>query len=131
MQWFRIYAEFATDPVVQCLSFDDQRHFVIILCLKCSGVLDRKFGNAAGRVTMLKRAIGLDAKAFDEARNRLAEAGLINEEWQPINWNKRQFVSDHDPTAAERKRKQRDRERHGNVTRESRPVRVRYRYRVR
>lgn len=70
---------------------------------------------------MLKRAIGLDAKAFDEARNRLAEAGLINEEWQPINWNKRQFVSDHDPTAAERKRKQRDRERHGNVTRESRP----------
>jgi hypothetical protein len=26
--WFKFHHEFATDPVVQLLSFEDQRHFV-------------------------------------------------------------------------------------------------------
>jgi len=119
MQWFRLYAEFATDPVVQCLAFEDQRHFIVVLCMKASGVLDRPFADAQIRVEMLKRAIGLDAKAFEEARNRLCGAGLIDADWQPRNWNKRQFISDQDPTALQRKHKQRDRERHGRVTRDS------------
>lgn len=119
MQWFRMYAEFATDPVVQCLAFDDQRHFVMILCLKCSGVLDKQFGHPQVRIDMLKRALGLDGKAFDEAKTRLGERGLIDGEWNPRNWDKRQFISDRDPTAAERQRRHRERVSHGPVTRES------------
>jgi hypothetical protein len=40
--------------------------------------------------------------------------GLIDENWQPTNWNKRQFISD--TNATERKRKQRLKERHNDVT---------------
>jgi len=116
-QWFRMYAEFATDPVVQSLAFDDQRHFVMVLCLKCSGLLDREYGDPQQRVAMLRRALGLEAMAFDEAKTRLCSARLIDGDWQPVNWAKRQFVSDRDPTAADRKRRQR--ERHAHVTRDS------------
>ena len=35
-QWFRFYAEFATDPKVQMLSEQDQRRFIMLLCLRCS-----------------------------------------------------------------------------------------------
>lgn len=115
-QWFRMYAEFATDPVVQSLAFDDQRHFVMVLCLKCSGLLDREYGDPQQRVMMLRRALGLEAMAFDEAKTRLCSARLIDSNWQPVNWAKRQFVSDRDPTAADRKRRQR--ERHAHVTRD-------------
>lgn len=105
-----MYAEFATDPVVQALSFDDQRHFVVLLCLKCSGVLDKKFGSDQARYATLRNALGLDGVAFQEARTRLCEARLINYEWQPVNWDKRQYKSDiNDPTAAERMRRYRQR----------------------
>jgi hypothetical protein len=114
MQWFRMYAEFATDPVVQSMSFDDQRHFVIILCLKCSGALDRQFGDAHTRAAMLRRALGLEALAFDEAKNRLCASGLIDSSWQPKNWEKRQFLTDH--SAAERMKRYRQRHRDVTVT---------------
>lgn len=112
--WFRLYAEFATDPVVQSMSFDDQRHFVIVLCLKCSGALDREFGDSQTRIVMLRRALGLEALAFDEAKNRLCASGLIDGNWQPKNWEKRQFVSDH--SAAERMRNYRKRNSDVTVT---------------
>ena len=35
-QWFRMYAEFATDPKVQMMSEANQRRFVMVLCLRCS-----------------------------------------------------------------------------------------------
>jgi hypothetical protein len=114
MQWFRMYAEFATDPVVQSMSFDDQRHFVVVLCLKSSGALDREFGDVNVRNTMLRRALGLEALAFDEARNRLCASGLIDGNWQPKNWEKRQFLTDH--SAAERMRNYRKRHRDVTVT---------------
>lgn len=114
MQWFRMYAEFAHDPVVQSLAFEDQRHFVIALCLKSSGLLDREYPDPQARIAMLRRALGLDAAAFDEAGRRLMSSGLIDAGWQPVNWDKRQFVSDHN--AADRKRRQRERDSHSHVT---------------
>lgn len=96
------------------MSFDDQRHFVIVLCLKCSGALDRQFGDPQTRIAMLRRALGLEALAFDEAKNRLCASGLIDGDWQPKNWEKRQFVSDH--SAAERMRNYRKRHRDVTVT---------------
>lgn len=107
-----MYAEFATDPVVQCLAFDDQRHYVMILCLKSAGLLDKEFPSQEVRDGVLKRALGLGGAAYGEARDRLAAVGLVDEHWQPRTWDKRQFLSDADPTAAERQR----RRRHGPVT---------------
>lgn len=112
--WFRLHAEFATDPVVQALSFDDQRHFVMLLCFKASGLLDRQFGSAQLRLDVIRKTIGLDGKAWDEMRNRLVAIGLIDNDLQPINWDKRQFTSD---SSSERTKAYRERlKRHGDVT---------------
>ena len=57
--WFRMYHEFAGDPVIQALAFEDQRHFVMLLCLKCSGLLDRDFPSPDFRSRMIVRGLGL------------------------------------------------------------------------
>jgi len=102
--WFRMYSEFASDPVAQSLSFDDQRHYLIILCLKCQGVLDRKL-LPLNRTRIILRGLGLDDLVANEVRRRLMEVGFITDDWQPIAWNKRQFISDN---STERSRKSRN-----------------------
>lgn len=91
--WFRLYAEFSSDPVVQSLAFEDQRHFVVIMCLKCSGVLDRQI-TRPNRERIICRGLGLDPMAAAEVRRRLSDVGLIDQNWQPVAWDKRQFISD-------------------------------------
>jgi hypothetical protein len=113
MPWFRMYAEFATDPVVQSLDFGDQRHFVMTLCMKASGLLDKKFKDSEQRTTIIRRVLGLDAVAYETAMKRLVTAGLVSEDWQPINWCKRQFLSD---TSTNRVRAFRKRSRNSVVT---------------
>jgi len=41
MQWFRMYAEFATDPKVQSMDETLQRRFTMFLCLHCNGEYER------------------------------------------------------------------------------------------
>ena len=94
LPWFRFYHEFAGDPIVQCLAFEDQRHFVMVLCLKAAGFLDRAFPTPEFRNRMVCHALGLDPVAGSEALRRLGEVGLLGPDWQPTNWEKRQFTSD-------------------------------------
>ena len=123
MQWFRFYGEFLNDPIIRMLSFEDQRHFVAALCLKSNGTLDKEYPSPAIRRKAISSSIGLSdvgvgagVSAFDEANRRLAELGLIDADWQPINWDKRQFRSDRDdPTAADRMRRYRNK-RNATVT---------------
>lgn len=103
MQWFRMYAEFLSDPVVQSLSFEDQRHYVAILCLKCNGTLDRELASSA-RERIIYRGIGLDPINAEEVKKRLLEVGLIDKKWHPKGWDKRQYKSD-DVTQRTRKHK--------------------------
>jgi hypothetical protein len=107
-----MYAEFAGDPVVQSLDFGDQRHFVILLCLKCNGTLDRAMDPKV-RDRIICRGIGLDPVTASEAKRRLKEVGLIDDKWQPTGWNARQFVSD---ISTPRVRKCRKNKETGNVT---------------
>lgn len=103
LPWFRMYTEFATDPDIQCLAFEDQRHYVVLLCLKGSGVLDKDYPDPARRYAIIRKTLGLDSTAVDEAKRRLMDAMLIDELWQPLAWDKRQFDSDH--SGAERTRR--------------------------
>lgn len=127
MQWFRLYAEFLTDPLVRMLSFDDQRHFVAALCMKAMGVTDKRYASDEIRRHVIASLMGLSAEdgpagknALDATNARLRKLGLVDENWQPTNWNKRQFKSDSvDPTAAERMRRYRKK---NNVTRNERNV---------
>lgn len=112
LPWFRLYAEFAGDPVVQSLAFEDQRHFIVLLCLKCDGTLDRPISKKT-RERIICRGLGLDPVTAGEANRRLVEVGLISENWQPNGWENRQFISDN---STERVRKYRNNKKTGNVT---------------
>lgn len=109
--WFRLYKEFATDPVVQSLAFEDQRHYIIILCMKCDGLIDRNIAKSA-RDRIILRTLGLDTNSGEEAQRRLIEVGLIDKNWQPKTWDKRQYLSD---SSTERVRKYRKNKETGNV----------------
>lgn len=110
-QWFRMYSEFAGDPVIQSLAFEDQRHYVVLLCLKNDGVLDRDIP-ATRRELIICRGLGLDPATAAEVKRRLMEVNLIDKSWQIPGWNKRQFVSDN---VTERTRKHRNKNKTGNV----------------
>jgi hypothetical protein len=112
LPWFRFYAEFAGDPIVQSLAFEDQRHFVVLLCMKCDGTLDRPIDNKV-RERIICRGLGLDPVTASEAKRRLVEVGLIDKDWQPSGWNKRQYVSD---KSTDRVRKHRKNKETGNVS---------------
>lgn len=122
LPWCRLYTEFASDPKIQILAFEDQRHFVMLLCLKGNGTLDAKAPNDAYRERLIAKALGLDPITATEVKRRLVDGGLTLDDWQPIAWASRQFKSDH--SAAERKRKQRlndrSRDKNGTVTTMSR-----------
>jgi hypothetical protein len=109
--WFRMYARFVIDPDIEELSFEDQRHYVFLLCLKCSGLLDKEFSDPEKRERAISRRLGLQGEALTFAKERLVASGLVGNDWQPRNWDDLQFKSD---SSADRQRKWR--ERHRNVT---------------
>lgn len=132
MPWFRMYADFLNDPKMIALAFEDQRHFIGVLALKSDGAIDDTADeNLLNRI--VAQRLWIDHGVIREVKKRLCDAGLIDENWQPIAWDKRQFVSDRDSTAAERKRRERaaksgkenvtdmsrvtSRDSHGDVTR--------------
>lgn len=86
--WFRLYAEFATDPKVQMLSEIDQRRFLMLCCIRC--------GN--GIVTLLETEIAFQLRISDAewqtTKNVLYKKGLIDFDNKPVKWNDRQFDSD-------------------------------------
>ncbi len=109
-----MYAAVMTDPDVEELSFEDQRHFVWVLCMKSTGLLDKDFDDPDKRERAIARRLGLQGEAFTFTRQRLMASKLIDGQWQPRSWDRLQFKSDHD--SAERQR----RSRANRVTPESR-----------
>lgn len=97
-QWFRLYAEFATDPKVQMMNEADQRRFVMLLCLRCSN----------DDVTLQDDEIAFQLRISNDdwARSKalFLQKGLIGEDNRPTAWDRRQFVSD---SSAERVRRHR------------------------
>lgn len=108
--WFRMYAEAVDDDKLRLLAFEDRWHYVAILCLKTQGTLDKQ--EHLDRRVAVKLGLGL--READEVRRRLMEVGLIDENWQPIKWDERQYRSD---TSRERTKAYRERmKRHCDVT---------------
>lgn len=104
--WFRLYSRIITDPKIEFLSFEDQRHFVWVLCLKNEGFLDEDFEIPEMRERMIARKLGVQGEAFESVKQRLLEMKLISDDWQPISWDELQFKSD---SSKERTRKYRER----------------------
>lgn len=93
LQWLRLWTDIIDDDKLALLAFEDRWHFVALLCMKRRGILDR--GDSQ---EMLDRRVGaklgLGDSDRDALRRRLMELSLIDKQWQPLAWGKRQFSSD-------------------------------------
>lgn len=105
--WFRMYAEFATDPKVQMLPEAMQRRLVMLFCMRCGDVT----------VTLSDDEIAFHLRISDadlaETKALFIAKGFIDSKWGIKNWDKRQFASD---SSAARTRAYRDRRRNKVVT---------------
>ena len=106
MPWFRMYVDFLNDPKMIGLAFEDQRHFIGLLALKSDGALDGDIDPALLDRIVAQR-LWIDHAVIRDVKKRLVNAGLIDANWQPLAWDKRQMKSDADSTAAERQRRSR------------------------
>lgn len=112
LPWFRFYCEFANDPKVQEMPEEHQRRLVMIFCLRCSDVLG----------TLRERSLAFHLRISEpqlmESKDIFMEAGFVDEDWNVLNWDKRQFISDSSTTRtrAYRERKRTSQERHEDVT---------------
>lgn len=109
LPWCRLYVDFLDDPKIISLAFEDQRHFVSIMLLKSSGVLDQNC-NPQVLDRIVAQKIWVDYSVIGEVKRRLIEADLIDSEWQPLAWEKRQMKSDHDTNGAERQKRYREKQ---------------------
>lgn len=86
--WFRLYSEFAHDPKVQMLSEAMQRRYVMLLCLRCSEILETL------HETEIAFQLRLSTDELDETKQLFISKNFIDKHWNLLNWDKRQFVSD-------------------------------------
>lgn len=86
--WFRMYSEFSHDPKVQMLSESMQRRYIMVMCMRCSNSL----------VTLHETEIAFHLRITDaelaETKALFVSKGFIDLQWNLLNWEKRQFVSD-------------------------------------
>jgi hypothetical protein len=111
LRWCRLWTDVVDDPKLLLLSPADRWYYIGILALKRTGLLDEPDSDVTrdAKVTVKLR---LDIRERDELKRRLIDARLIDEGWQPLGWNKRQYQSDQqDGTAAERMKRYRERQR--------------------
>jgi len=86
--WFRLYSEFAHDPKIQMLSEAMQRRYVMLLCLRCSETLETL------HETEIAFQLRLSEKDLEETKLLFISKKFIDRQWNLLNWDKRQFVSD-------------------------------------
>lgn len=108
LPWFRLYHRIIDDKKLKLVAFEDRWHFVALCCLKASGELDEP--DFSLRCRQVAVALGLASAELDEVARRLQAVKLIDEELCPVSWDKLQFRSDKDETAAERQRRKRNKD---------------------
>lgn len=106
LPWFRMYTDFLNDPKMITLAFEDQRHFIGVLALKCDGALDQNCPPELMDRIVAQR-LWIDHAIIRDVKRRLIAAGLIGEDWQPLGWDKRQMKSD---SSKERTRRYREKQ---------------------
>ncbi|MDD5037175.1 MAG: hypothetical protein PHE55_20805 [Methylococcaceae bacterium] len=117
--WFRMYAEFVTDPKVQMLSEADQRRFIMLLCIRCSnGDTPLRETRETFHDESIAFQLRIDIDQWLSTKQVLISQGLIDNDIEIVSWNKRQYASD---TSTARVRKHRaakrnDIETQGNVS---------------
>lgn len=111
-----MWSDAVDDEKLRLLAFEDRWHFVALLCLKRSGLLDEPESDIKKQKICIK--LGLDSMELETVMKRLVTVGLITEALQPVSWSKRQFESD---SSTSRVRAFRKRQRNGGETFQKRP----------
>ena len=97
-QWFRLYAEFASDHKVQMMSEVDQRRLVMLFCFRCNS--DETLHD-----TEIAFQLRVSIDEWMATKQVFIERGFIDKDNNILNWDKRQYISD---TSTDRVRKYRD-----------------------
>jgi hypothetical protein len=105
--WFRLYAEFATDPKVQMMNEVMQRRLIMLFCLRCSDV------TVTASDDEIAFQLRISSDELTETKELFIRKGFIDKDWNIVKWDKRQFASD---SSAARTRAYRDRQRNDDVT---------------
>jgi hypothetical protein len=108
--WFRLYSEFSHDPKVQMMSEVMQRRYLMLMCLRCSNELE----------TLHETEIAFHLRIAEvdlaETRSLFLTKGFIDEQWNLLNWDKRQFASDSSTARVRKLREARKQYPHLDVT---------------
>jgi hypothetical protein len=97
--WFRLYSEFEDDPKVQMMSEPMQRRLIMLMCRRCKGETLHE--------TQMAFHWRISEREVAETKATFMLIGFIDSDWNLINWNRRQFISDSstDRTRQHRQRK--------------------------
>lgn len=109
--WLRLYVDILTDDRLGLLAFEDQRHYLFLLACKRLGLLDSDAPQLSRRVA---NALKVELSSMEEVKRRLMEVGLIDEDFQPRAWCRRQFESDSSGAARSRKYRATKKQRHSD-----------------
>jgi hypothetical protein len=88
MDWFRMYHEFASDAKVQSMSEAMQRRLLMLFCLRCSNTLETLHDDE------IAFALRISADDLSETKALFLRKNFVNDEWEILQWDARQFVSD-------------------------------------
>jgi len=117
LPWFRLYSRIINDPEIELLAFEDQRHYIWLLCLKNENHLSRYQSDPKKLRAVVGKKLGLQAEALDGCYERLLETGLIDEGWNPTNWDKLQYVSDNSTKRVREYRKRQEKQKLNDMKR--------------
>lgn len=88
MRWFRMYSEFAHDPKIQSMGETSQRRFVMLLCLRCDGELEKLTDDE------IAFALRIDPNELQKSKELFIKKGFIDDKWNILNWDKRQYTAE-------------------------------------
>lgn len=94
--WFRLYSEFAHDPKVQMLPEHMQRRFIMLMCMRCSNTDEtlHETESVTFEDAEVAFVLRISESEVAETKELLKSKGFIDDVWNLLNWNKRQFTSD-------------------------------------
>ena len=102
--WFRFYHEWDSDPKVQSMTEAMQRRLAMLFCSRCK------------EETLQEQELAfhwrISVEELAETKALFIQKGFMDENWQPINWNKRQFISDSSTDRVRRFREKKSNETH-------------------
>ena len=103
MGWLKLYNTIIDDPKIKAIAPGDRWHFIALLVLKNNGTLDEP---DQLRDELIAISLGLQIDEIEALKKRLMKYRLVDENWQPVNWEKLQSAKD--KTGAERQRRFRE-----------------------